>query len=74
MLHINLAALEGQTFYTALDSSKHIECIGFGQDPTSAANYVVGATWDQASNRTVVRTFLLKDVTFIGKISLTKSP
>jgi len=74
MLHINLAALEGQSFYTAIDSNTHYECIGYGQDPTSAANYVVGSRWDQASNRCTVRTFLFKEVTFIGKISVTKAP
>lgn len=67
MLSISAASIIGQSF-TVRDPNINYLCIGYGQDPTSAANYVVGELWDQASNRTQIRTFLFKEVTFIGQL------
>ena len=69
MLHINLTALQDKIFVgTGVDTTTQWTCIGYGQDPTSAANYVVGMSWDQASNRTIIKTFLLKEVRFHGNL------
>jgi len=68
MLNINTKTLEGSSF-TVRDPNITYTCIGYGQDPTSAANYVVGITWDQANNRTSIKTFLFKEVTFVGKLT-----
>lgn len=67
MLHINSTTIEGQVF-TANDPNTTYLCIGYGQDPTSAANYVIGECWDQTNNRTKIKTFLLKDISFIGQL------
>lgn len=70
MLHIDPSTIIGQCFVGNMDANCQYLCIGYGQDPTSAANYVVGEHWDQASNRTSIKTFLFKEVKFIGKIGL----
>jgi len=70
MLHIDPNTIIGQCFVTQIDANTQFLCIGYGQDPTSAANYVVGEHWDQASNRTSIKTFLFKEVKFMGKIGL----
>ena len=67
MLIINEATIIGQCF-TVTDPNNHYVCIGYGQDPASAANYVVGECWDQTNNRTDIKTYLFKNVTFIGKL------
>ena len=67
MLSINTKTLEGAQF-TVRDPNIIYTCIGYGQDPTSAANYVVGTIWDQSNNRTSIKTFLLKEVVFIGQL------
>jgi hypothetical protein len=75
MLSINTEAIVGQPFRsTGVDTTTEYTCIGYGQDPRSAANYVVGMWWDQPSNRTHVSTFLLKEVRFVGKLSAPKTP
>jgi hypothetical protein len=75
MLHINLAALEGQSFVgTGVDTTTEYVCIGYGQSPSDGANYIVGQTWDQASNRTIIQTFLFKNLRFIGKLPVSKAP
>ena len=68
MLSINQIVLDGAQFPSPNDSSIIYTSIGFGQDPTSGANYIVGVEWDAVSNKTSIRTFLLKDVKFVGKI------
>jgi len=70
MLYINTKSIEGQTFYKS-DPNVSYTCIGYGQSPETGSNYVVGTSWDQASNRTTISTFLLKDITFIGQLSVT---
>jgi hypothetical protein len=67
MLNINPHSIIGQSF-TVNDPNISYLCIGYGQDPTSAANYVVGECWDQPSNRTKISTFLFKQVTFVGQL------
>lgn len=43
-------------------------CIGYGENPSTGALYVIGSVWDQTSNRTTISTHLLKEVKFIGKV------
>lgn len=63
MIHISPAALEGKTF-VGLDKNIEYTCIGYA---TNDALLVIGALWDQASNRFTLKTFKFQDVTFIGK-------
>jgi hypothetical protein len=68
MLSINETAIVGATFQV-LDPNITYTCIGYGQDPTTGANYVVGVQYDSVNNRSIVRTFLFKDANlkFTGK-------
>ncbi len=68
MLTINNKSVEGQTFTTTnlTDSTTEWICLGYGQDPKSGVNYVVGTTFDSVNNRSRIVTFLLKDVSFRG--------
>lgn len=71
MLNINFSTIEGLEF-TAFDPNIHYKCIGFGQHPTEGVNYAVGAYYDSTNNRTEIKTFLLKDVKFLGNLNPTK--
>jgi hypothetical protein len=65
MLNIRIETLEGKPYISTLDqTSTEWICIGYGQDPKSGVNYVVGTQWDQVNNRSHIATHLLKDVTF----------
>lgn len=69
MININLKYIEGQKYFsTGADSATEYTCVGFGQSPSDGANYIVGASWDQASNRTLICTHLFKNVRFLGKL------
>jgi hypothetical protein len=70
MLNITIKTVENQLFTSTMDpGSSQWTCIGYGQDPKSGVNYVVGTTFDSVNNRSRMATFLIKDVTFIGPIS-----
>jgi hypothetical protein len=69
MLHIELDKIKGATFNSPHDPKIVYTTVGYGQNPESGADYVVGVEWDQASNRTSIRTFLFKDVKFNGNVS-----
>ncbi len=62
-IHIVPGTIEGKPFVTELDSKTEFTCIGYATNDTFL---VVGARWDQASNRTIVRTFKINEVKFIG--------
>jgi hypothetical protein len=63
MLHITPTAIEGKKF-VGFDKNTEYTCIGYAANETFL---VVGALWDQASNRFTIKTFKFQDVTFIGK-------
>jgi hypothetical protein len=70
MLYIDPIVI-GQKFYKN-DPDIIYTCVGYGQDPTSAANYVIGQLWNQTDNRTKVSTHLFKEVTFMGQFLTTQ--
>lgn len=57
----------GAGFYKTDPHMTYI-CIGYGQDPTSGANYIVGKEFDSTNNRTTIKTFLFREVTFVGQL------
>ena len=63
MIHLN-SAIEGLTFTTTKDPTEYT-CVGYAQNETFV---IVGASWDQASNRTSLKTFKLSEVQFKGQI------
>ena len=65
MVHINEAAIVGQTF-TAMDPNMEYTCIGYGQNDTFL---VVGSYFDAPNNRTQLKTFKLSDVKFKGQLT-----
>lgn len=67
MLHIFPNQLEGKKFQlvNGPDTTSEFTCIGYASNDTFL---VVGSLWDQASNRTIVKTFKFQDVRFVGKI------
>lgn len=65
MLHIDPKFLIGKEF-TALDPNTKYTCIGYASNDTFL---VVGAVWDQASNRTTLKTFKFQDVKFHGNVT-----
>lgn len=71
MLSINIKSVEGQLFTTPNlpDTTTEWTCLGYGQDPKSGVNYVVGTTFDSVNNRSRIATFLIKDVSFKGQVS-----
>lgn len=59
----------GTKFFADADTSlAEWECIGIGTPPDSGRPYVVGKRFDSANNRTMIDTFSLHKVAFIGKI------
>jgi len=70
MLNITIKTVEGGIFTTPglSDTTTEWTCIGYGQDPKSGVNYVVGTTWSQINNHSRLATFLIKDVVFKGQI------
>lgn len=65
MININSKAIEGLKF-TALDPNTEYTCVGYASNETFL---IVGAHWDQASNRTTLKTFKLQDVKFMGGLN-----
>lgn len=69
MLNISLKTMERQLFTAASDPGNlEWTCVGYGQDPKSGVNYIVGTTFDSTNNRSRLNTFLIKDVTFKGPV------
>lgn len=66
MLHIDMEKLKGKT-YTNKDNVTFI-CVGYGQNPSTGANYVVGANYDATTQKSIVATDLFRDVKFDGEI------
>ena len=62
MLHIEPKYIIGKE-YEASTADVWL-CVGYELPPDSGYPYVVGARWDQASNRTLFNTHRMKDVTF----------
>ncbi len=71
MLNINIKSVEGVIFTTPHlpDPTTEWTTLGYGQDPKSGVNYVVGTTFDSVNNRSRIATFLIKDVEFKGQLS-----
>lgn len=65
MIHINEAAIVGQTF-TALDPNMEYTCIGYACNDTFL---IVGTNFDSTNNRSTVKTFKLQDVKFKGQLT-----
>lgn len=59
--------IKGQQF-TVNDPNITYTALDVYLPPDSGYPFVVGLSWDQASNRTKFYTFKLKDVTFVGKL------
>jgi hypothetical protein len=68
MLNINPKFYEGREFIKA-DPNIHYTCIGVGQAPDSGANYALGVHYDAPNNRSEVKTFLFREITFIGDLT-----
>jgi len=69
MLQIKNEIIDGASFdINGPNGSITYTCIGHGQNPASGADYIVGATYDHVNNRTNVKTFLLREVTFKGDL------
>lgn len=68
MFELNNKSIVGQQFHKTADPNVVFTCIGYGQHPTTGAMFFAGTSWDQQNNRSKVDTFLLKDVTFVGKL------
>lgn len=67
MLYIDQTKLVGKEFVSTTDpSNTKYDCIGYGQSPETGANYLVGARFDSANNRTEIFTILLKDIKILG--------
>lgn len=66
MLFIDPKFIVGQKF-VPVNSVAPVEvtCIGYAQNDTFL---LVGTTWDQASNRTVIKTYKMTEVSFVGKL------
>jgi hypothetical protein len=73
MLNINSNYIVGATFNVhgvyEIDPNTVWICIGYGQDPKSATNYIVGITHNTSNDSTTIKTHLLKDVVFSGHLS-----
>lgn len=66
-MHINEAAIVGQTFTTPGDvTNSEYVCIGYGQNDTFL---IVGCFFDAPNNRTLLKTFKLSDVKFKGQLT-----
>jgi hypothetical protein len=63
MLHIDPKFIVGKKF-VGFDKNTEYTCVGYAANETFL---VVGALWDQASNRFTLKTFKFQDVTFVGK-------
>lgn len=55
--------LIGQFFYVDIDPTTKWTCQGFADTGTLV---IIGATWDQASNRSRLKSFKITDVKFEG--------
>lgn len=65
MIHINEAAIVGQTF-TAFDPNAEWTCIGYACNDTFL---IVGTNFDSTNNRSTVKTFKFQDVKFKGQLT-----
>jgi hypothetical protein len=65
-MYINPKSILGATFQPALGTDSYV-CIGYGQSPSSPP-YIIGMWFDRTNNRTEVKSFLLKDIKFMGKL------
>jgi hypothetical protein len=63
MFNINPKFIEGATF--SVKNSSDWTCVGTAKNETFL---IVGAQWDQARNRTTIKTFKLSEVQFKGKL------
>lgn len=69
MLSIADQLIRGQHFYSSSNTNNtEYTCIGFGQNPASGVDYVIGMDFDSTNNRTIISTHLLKNVTFKGNL------
>lgn len=68
MLSINSKTIEGQKFFKNGDTAIEYTCVGYGQNPSSGAMFIVGSSWDQQNNRSRIDTFLFKEVAFVGQL------
>ena len=68
MLNIS-SDIIGKEFRTQLNPPKQVTCIGYGQNPDNGKNYIVGACFDNANNRTYIATYLFDDIIFMGNIT-----
>ena len=68
MLHINFDSIKDKSFTVsaALADNNIYKCIGYGQNPSSGADYIVGTVSDAATGNSTIKTFLLKQVTFLS--------
>lgn len=67
MLHIDPKYIVGEKFDTQLDPKTDYTCVGYASNDTFL---VVGAYFDQANNRTALKTFKFQDVRFKGNLTI----
>lgn len=68
MLTVNLDSVYGKVFFKKGDDNTEYVCIGIGQNPNGTV-FVVGTVHDSVSNRTEIKTELIRDAVFKGAVA-----
>lgn len=63
MININTTSLYGKKFTAGSLDSTPFSCIGMAQNETFL---VVGISFDAPNNRSLIKTFKIQDVSFLG--------